>query len=1030
MNQNNMRNRQKKYKIDDRKAPEIRSRIKELSTFYTPEWNFTEENPDIGSTIGILFSEQMESNIDRYNQVLGKYHTEFVNLLDISLKPAKPAQSVVLLNLIQDSIAGTPVPKGTKLLTDSDVESGEMLVFETDTNVFVTNSTIKDAFMTDAEDGDVIPLKGKFESIPIVSPDQIIAEDIEAAESEPEEEQEFEEEEDNAFNRTFTLFGEKGGIQKNALLFYHDLIFDVVDEDIYVRIGGNSKLLEKIKEGAFSFHYYSKDGLLPFGYVEFKNDTTIILRKSEENKKLSIDGKEYSLIALVANEPIHENYEVEEVLFSTAGKAVDVEAVNNGATDFDVTAFDPFSDTLSLYSECYIGHSDYFAKKGSLITLGFDVSYPEHRLQMTMQQINDELKIIKRKPKVFATEAMAEVFAEEISLEYYNGVGWKKLNCKHEYKSMFAQMKQGHYEISFICPKDWAETDMGAYAGRCIRMQLLKSDNCYLRPAVHYYPHITNLKVSFSFEQHYVPANRVVGIAGTKKVPLTKKSREKGKFIAFSTTDYNEDAVYLGFDKKMENGPISLLFTLQDGNYYEGIKTVFEYYTTSGFKQMKVLDYTQDFSRSGIVLFMPQADMQALSLEGKKRYWIRIRRMQSSQIEEYHGILPIITDIKVNATMVSNIETKQQQDFYLEDLTPFMHFHLPSDNILDASVWVNEKGYLTPSEVDELVESDPERVQVEYDILGEIYAVYVKWSETENFDESLDRRVYMIDRMNNEIIFGDGVHTDIPRVMDDVAFRATVRCCNGQAGNVEEGMIVDSVSQLTYIGEITNPVKAFGGSNIEDLDSALERGANILRTRKRLVSLDDYARAISTYSDNIDQVKCVTGRLKDGSFDDKALSFAVLLKDYQEGAFSFHGLSGQLRKHLLQNCELTIAEDDIHIVEPIFVEVSVELWVESVELDDSFEIQNVLQECLTQYLDPLQSEDSDGWKIGTLPKKTQVLMKLNILKSRAIVKKLVMIAKYSDETGVHEKDLEDVKISPYMVCKSGVHHVHVLLNEK
>ncbi|MBE5846491.1 MAG: hypothetical protein E7300_02305 [Lachnospiraceae bacterium] len=1032
MSQNTTRNQQKRYQVDKRKAEDICNRIAKLSSYYTPEWHFSKDDPDIGSVIGILFAKQMEGNIDRYNQVLDKYHTEFVNLLDISLKPAKPARSVVLLGLIQNLIPGSPVPKGSKLLTDAD--AGDPIVFETDFSVYVTNADITDAFLTDKDDGDVIPLKGDFEAPAIVLPEQV------RGEQEQEEETEentpsplFGEEEPEVRSargwREFTLFDETGGIHKNALLFYHDIVFDVVNEDIYVKIVGNDRLLEKIREGAFSFLYYSGDGLLPFGYVEFKDDGTIVLRKSEENRKLVIEGKEYSLLALVANEPIRENYELEDILFSTAGEPTGAVAVNNGATDYDVTDFDLFGDTLSLYAECYIGHDTYFAKQGSLITIDFDVTYPEHRLEMSLQQINDELKIIKKKPKSFVSDAMAEVFAEEISIEYYNGIGWKKLNCRQEYKTMFARIEQGHYTLSFICPKDWTETDAGAYEGRCLRLQLLRSDNCYIRPAIHHYPHIRNLKIAFSYEQQYVPAARAVAIMGSTRVPMTSKMGGRGRFTAFSVSRYMDDALYLGFDKKLENGPISILFMLKDGTQYEGVKTVFEYATAKGFKQLKVLDYTQDFSRSGIVLFMPQADMKEISIEGRKRYWIRIRRTDVPHAGEYQPALPVISDIKLNAVMVSNIETGMEQDFYLEDLTPFMHFALPAENILDMDVWVNEKGYLTPLEVSSMLEQDPDRVRVEYDVLGEIQAVYIKWSETESFEDSDDRRVYEIDRMNNEIIFGDGVHTDLPRVMDDVAFKAVIRSCNGDRGNVAEGMIVDSATQLTYIGDINNPVRAFGGSNIEDFESALERGANILRSRKRLVSSDDYEREIMTYSDNIDQVKCIAGRLRDGSFEERALSFVVLLKDYQEGAFSFQGLSGALRRHLLEKCALTVSEEDIHIVEPMFVDISVDLWVESVKMDDTFEVQNVLQDCLRQYLEPLKSESGAGWRIGTLPQKSPILMKLNILKSRAIVKKLAIIAKYTDETGVHEVDLDDVDVTPFMICRSGEHHVHVLVDE-
>ncbi|MBQ8490361.1 MAG: hypothetical protein IJ535_11325 [Pseudobutyrivibrio sp.] len=53
-------------------------------------------------------------------------------------------------------------------------------------------------------------------------------------------------------------------------------------------------------------------------------------------------------------------------------------------------------------------------------------------------------------------------------------------------------------------------------------------------------------------------------------------------------------------------------------------------------------------------------------------------------------------------------------------------------------------------------------------------------------------------------------------------------------------------------------------------------------------------------------------------------------------------------------------------------------------------------------------------------------MRLSVLKSRAIVKKSVMIAHYIDANGEHEMDLGDLVVTPFMVCKSGKHKVNII----
>ena len=112
------------------------------------------------------------------------------------------------------------------------------------------------------------------------------------------------------------------------------------------------------------------------------------------------------------------------------------------------------------------------------------------------------------------------------------------------------------------------------------------------------------------------------------------------------------------------------------------------------------------------------------------------------------------------------------------------------------------------------------------------------------------------------------------------------------------------------------------------------------------------------------------------------------------------------------------------------MDISVDVWAESVYLDDSFAVQGLMQDQLKDYLDPVGSRDGNAWEIGILPKKSQLFMKLNVLKSRAIVKKMVVTASYTDENGFHEMDLADVKTTPFMICRSGEHHVHIMLSQE
>ncbi len=998
MNQNHIQKmNEKEWKIDHRTAKELEARIEELAASYTPEWHFDRENPDIGSVIAKLFAHQMEGNIGRYNQVLSQYHTEFVNLLDISLLPAKPASATVLLKLIRDTIPGIEVAKGTQLLAESE-DGDEQMIFETTHNLYVTSASLDYAFMTLQKSGQILPLKGSFLRPQLV-----------------------EEESPIIYTKlpSFRLFeSRKETIERNALLFYHSVAFDVEKNPIYLKICGNQSLLEKLKENVYRIYYYTDTGLTPVEEIEVQPDIeTVILKKEKKNVPVRFEEKELSLFVIQAEEPVLEDKSIKGIFVSSEGEATAAEVVNNGSTDFDVDSFDLFGDTLSLFQECYIGHSEYFGKAKAVVRLTFQVSYLEHRILHQIQGEDESLKIIKRKPKTIWVDSAADARAEEISCEYFNGIGWKKLNCLQEVRYIFSKEQAGAYEISFVCPEDFQETEVGAYKGRCIRLRLLKSDNCYMRPCVHHYPHIEQLKVSYSYEGRYMEPQHLLSIAGTKRIDLTKKVKEGIAFTAFSRGEYREDALYLGFQKKMEEGPVSLLFQIEEGIRFEGSKCQFSYSTRTGFRQMKILDYTAELSRSGIVMFMPQADMYAIELEGKKAYWIRISRQPQARQDK--KVLPVIKNICLNAVQAVNIESREEEDFYLEESTPDMAINLGVSDILDIELWVNEREQHTHAKMQKMLSEEKERVRAEYDIFGNISSFYVRWEESDQLEDTQSKRCYLLDRMNSRLIFGDGVHTALPSVLDDVAFKVRIRCCNGEKGNVGPGRIREAMGNLMFVDQIRNPVKAYGGSNIESMEQALQRGANILKSRRKLISEDDYIQEILNFSDAIAKVRCVT--------KDDALTFVILLKDFEAGSYSFYNVASTLKEHLKKQCELTIAPEDLSIVEPVFARVCVDLWVEVLHMDDGFEIQNLLKESLTTYLNPVSGQHGFGWEIGVLPRRSQILMKLHVLKSKAVIRKLVITVQYTSQSGTHEVDLEDIKYDPYLICCSGNHHVNILL---
>ncbi len=1006
-------------------AQQIEDRIEELAKSYVPEWKFDRNNPDAGSVIAQIYARQIEENNRLMSRMPDRYHLEFVNMLDFTLRPAQPAASMVIFNDESDTMIGTRVPKGTRLSAESDETDSGYVIFETARNLYVTDARIRCAFMTDAESGYLTPLFGDFAEPEIIRESSIVVSDDEESEEEEEAAALPEEEEDEV--RTippFTLFGGKTTIGKSVLTIFHEKLFDGIDEPIYIRLEGAEEIIQRIEEGRLKFRYFTKQGFADFDSVKLSDDRmTFVLTKHEVCRKVKVGDKEASAVILISEEVMTEALELTAIRLSAGGSSKVPDYVGDGSVEFDVRKFRPFTDTLSMYNECYIGYDAGFCKSGARISLDFKVSFEENHLRVSADLEEAELSVIKRKPRKTPMDNPVFARVDEIILEYYNGIGWKKLTCDTEYAQMFESGEKGEYHLSFLCPGDFTVSENGPYSGRCLRMRLIRSDNCYLRPAIHEIPVISDLKIAYSYEGRFVAPLRTERIAGTKKEDITTSFTGEEPVTVLSGIDYYEDALYIGLDRKLTEGPVSVYFQLADTNNQNGIKCRLSYSGPNGFAEMKYTDLTEEFSRSGTMMFLPPTDMTERTMEGNRLYWLKVSRAKKQSEDFKDAFLPNIVKLCLNAVIVTNVQTAEEKDYYIEEVMPNTAIYLGNDNILDAEIWVNEKGFTRKEEMDRLLAEYPDRVRAEYDFLGRVSAFYVLWDETESFDDAPHRRCYRIDRMTGMIRFSDGTNCDMPRVTDDIAFKAIVRVTDGESGNLAEGQITDFMGAAPYIDSVYNPIRAHGGSNLETIDHALMRAAGIMHSRRKLISETDYVRHVMEFSDSIDRTSVVVGQTISGETHPSDISIVLLMKDFADGAFSYHRIAAALKKDILEHCELTLTEENLHIVEPIFVDISVNVWAMVMDMDEGFEVVSEVNNVLTEYLNPVSDDSHDGWPIGSLPKESQILMRLNVLRSRAVIQRITMIGKYVDSDGEHELDVKDITMSPFMVPRSGEHRV-------
>ena len=997
--------------LDSRTQADLCARVEELAASYTPEWRFDRRDPDIGSTLALIYTGQMADNIRRLNQLPEKYHTEFVNLLGLTLKPAYPASGVAVVELLRGTVPGVALPRGSRLMADG--ADGSPILFETMGDVYLTNARVTDVLSLSGTHGRIQPLMGGPKMAQLVPELQELPEAGAAPEMAPES------------PAPFRLFDyEEPGIEKNALLLYHRSMFGG-DSSVPIQIGlttpeGTSLASELTDPARWRWSYYDGEALRPFASVE-ERDGTVLLRRESASEPLTLDGAKYHLICLEALGPVSSAVTVGDIRVSSTGEPAAPELILHNGEELEAESCMPFGDTASLFDECYLCDDQVFAQQGASVTLTFRLESRKKLLRLTTQQESEELKIIKRKPRAVQFDT-ASTAPERIAMEYFNGRAWRRLPCDSEWATVMDGTHGGEIRITFQCPADWVPVPVNGYTGRSLRLRVIQADNCYLLPCEHTMPLLRDMRLSYAYTGQWKQPQRLRTVCGTRTEDQSKALLDGGPVTVFSPLPYPAASLYLGFDRPLEGAPVSMMFDVEENVHFHMEPICFEYSTRTGFKQMKVIDGTGDFSGAGTVLFMPPADFAPLEVEGVRRWWLRLRGNENAVLG-YHAL---VRSIQLNAVDIRNQQTQDEEAFYVETAVANMTFPLAAKNILSAEVFVSELGQLSRRQMRQMLEEQPQNVRVEYDFLGEITAFYVRWTEVDTFDRSMPGdRHYMIDRVRNLLVFGDGVHVRIPQARQEAAILVRAVSCDGSQGNVPTGAIDRFFGNVMYVQSVHNPVPTYAGSDLEDLESARRRGADLLSGRGRLISELDFVRAVRAFSGMVEKVKCVTGCDIDGRPDPSLITIAVMTRDYNEGAYAFNNIREPLRRQLLSRCDATVTPECLVLSEPVYVEISVSVWVKADDVARAFDVQNLILDSVRDFLDPLARPGHSGWEIGTLPSEGQLKMLLQSLRFQGHVARMIAVARYVDRNGVHETGLDQLPDTPFAIGVSGEHHVYI-----
>ncbi len=994
--------------IDQRSKRDIIEKISELARSYLPEWRFTEENPDIGSVIAMIFADMFEGTVKRYNNVLYKHHIAFLNNLDIAIKPAVPAKGVVCLEQSADFITGVYVPSGTKLIAGTRGAVGS-IIFETQRSVFVTPAKISGiVYHSPANDSIALVYEGN--------------EDITA--------------------KRISLFDINCGknIQKHFFAFCHKFVLNV-NGSCSIRLAFQhsegsirEKLIERISDSREVRWLYCCSGeWKPFEHADIEEDFIVL-----KGDKVSITEEEYEghrscwigceAVSMKDMEPLG----IKSLRIKTCRQDISPEVIYVEDTEQPIEKFQPFGEELSLYRECYIACREAFSKANAKITLCFTLSYTELEKDFILPVPPVEWKLIMKKPAEAYCPERLPVVCDRVIWEYWNGLGWARLDLDGGAEAVFNNGRSGEIKLSFSCPESMRAIPVNAYDTYWIRMRLISSKNIFHTNCCHYAPVVSGLSLEYCYEGSGLLPERALAWNNTVKQDITQ-SLARGIGTVLFKGGGGKNVLYMGFDRCPEGSPISIYFNVDgktgsDGKDGNVPVLEWEYYSSAGkWKEFKLFDATGGFSDPGIVTLIIPEDFAPVEIFGKKCFWLRIIDADNEYVRLKR--FPSIRGIYVNSVEVLNEETMEEEVFFVEEKKPGFSIRLSRKNILSLKVMVNEQGVsLSPSSDEYLDAVRRNNIEIKKDSQGNVSGVWMVWDEVDSFiGPGPNDRHYIVDRVAGEILFGDGKRGMIPHKRYDEAIRVFYTIGGGKSGNLSPGSIDRMADAMRFIGRVYNPASTHGGSNCEDVEAAVRRGANILKHGGRAVTEEDFEALAMEASRSIARVKCVSNISREGVFSPGQVTVAVLMEEYDNCHSSFLAQRESIESFLRSRASCTLANGRIRVIKPVFLKVSAKLWFKVKTAENIYEIQRRAKEKISGFIDPLKGNFNNcGWNIGELPNRAQIFSYVKSMGIEGSIERLILTVSDAEDAARTETHIADLKSNPFYMGINGEHEVTII----
>ncbi len=319
------------------------------------------------------------------------------------------------------------------------------------------------------------------------------------------------------------------------------------------------------------------------------------------------------------------------------------------------------------------------------------------------------------------------------------------------------------------------------------------------------------------------------------------------------------EALFLGFDGPLDHHYIGLdMDCVRAGGRNiipESPPLSWQAWTEAGWVRVDVEeDGTGGMSWNGQVkLHVPE--MAQRDVNGREAYWVRCELVEVQEGQRPYATSPIVRGVEA-VTWGGTVHATHATEVVNEPLGR-------SDGSPGQVFYVEHTPML------------PRREEERIEIWNGDMEDWEPWIEVPNFGEVGPRdSVYVCDSVTGEVRFGPALrlrdggvrrYGAIPPRGADIRF-SRYRYGGGTDGNLRAGVLTELKSALAYVDHVTNRAPAQGGLDEETLEGAMFRAQNLMRTRYRAVTADDYEYlTLHAFRGEVARVRCLQTLAGEGS---------------------------------------------------------------------------------------------------------------------------------------------------------------------